>query len=92
MNLISRLVNRSGLRISHSKVPSSGYTNIGIRKFKLGCSNIAFFHRFPVEKEVVNLEKDSPRFMNILGNQWPNLKNLSGGLNLSRGLNMVGST
>ena len=25
-------------------------------------------------------------------NQWPNLKNLSGGLNLSRGLNMVGST
>ena len=27
----------------------------------------------------------------ILG-QWPNLKNLSGGLNLNRGLNMVGST
>ena len=25
-------------------------------------------------------------------NRWPNLKNLSGGLNLSRGLNMVGST
>ena len=25
-------------------------------------------------------------------NQWPNLKNLRGGLNLSRGLNMVGST
>ena len=25
-------------------------------------------------------------------NLWPNLKNLSGGLNLSRGLNMVGST
>ena len=25
-------------------------------------------------------------------NQWPNLKNLSGGLNLSLGLNMVGST
>jgi len=24
--------------------------------------------------------------------QWPNLKNLSGGLNLSRGLNMDGST
>ena len=24
--------------------------------------------------------------------QWPNLKNLSGGLNLSRGLNIVGST
>ena len=24
--------------------------------------------------------------------QWQNLKNLSGGLNLSRGLNMVGST
>ena len=24
--------------------------------------------------------------------QWPNLKNLSGGLNLSRGLNMVSST
>ena len=24
--------------------------------------------------------------------QWPNLKNLSGGLNLSRSLNMVGST
>ena len=24
--------------------------------------------------------------------QWPNLKNLSGGLNLSLGLNMVGST
>ena len=24
--------------------------------------------------------------------QWPNLKNLSGGLNLSRGLNMVRST
>ena len=24
--------------------------------------------------------------------QWPNLKNLSGGLNFSRGLNMVGST
>ena len=23
---------------------------------------------------------------------WPNLKNLSGGLNLSRGLHMVGST
>jgi len=23
--------------------------------------------------------------------QWPNLKNLSGGLNLNRGLNMVGS-
>jgi len=27
-----------------------------------------------------------------LRNPWPNLKNLSGGLNLSRGLNMVGST
>ena len=25
-------------------------------------------------------------------NLWPNLKNLSGSLNLSRGLNMVGST
>jgi len=24
--------------------------------------------------------------------KWPNLKNLSGGLNLSRGLNMAGST
>ena len=24
--------------------------------------------------------------------QWPNLMNLSGGLNLSRGLNMVGTT
>ena len=24
--------------------------------------------------------------------QWPNLKNFSGGLNLSRGLNMIGST
>ena len=24
--------------------------------------------------------------------RWPNLKNLGGGLNLSRGLNMVGST
>ena len=29
---------------------------------------------------------------NDLFEQWPNLKNLSGGLNLSRGLNMVGST
>ena len=29
---------------------------------------------------------------NDLGHLWPNLKNLSGGLNLSRGLNMVGST
>ena len=28
----------------------------------------------------------------LINNQWPNLKNLSGGLNLSRGLNMVGST
>ena len=28
----------------------------------------------------------------ILCNLWPNLKNLSCGLNLSRGLNMVGST
>ena len=27
-----------------------------------------------------------------LFNQWPNLKNLSGGLNLSHGLNMVSST
>ena len=27
-----------------------------------------------------------------LNKQWPNLKNLSGNLNLSRGLNMVGST
>jgi len=25
-------------------------------------------------------------------NQWPNLKNLNGGLNLSRDLNMLGST
>ena len=35
-------------------------------------------------------------FTNLLfqskGVQWPNLKNLSDGLNLSRGLNMVGST
>ena len=30
--------------------------------------------------------------VNKLIEQWPNLKNLSGGLNLSRGLNMVGST
>ena len=30
--------------------------------------------------------------LQIKRNQWPNLKNLSGGLNLSRGLNMVGST
>ena len=29
---------------------------------------------------------------NLFKNLWPNLKNLSGGLNLSRGLNMVGST
>ena len=28
----------------------------------------------------------------IISSQWPNLKNLSGGLNLSRGLNMLGST
>ena len=28
----------------------------------------------------------------LLLNQWPNLKNLSGGLNLSRGLYMVYST
>jgi len=28
----------------------------------------------------------------LLCEQWPNLMNLSGGLNLSRGLNMVGST
>ena len=31
-------------------------------------------------------------FHKYLNEQWPNLKNLSGGLNLSRGLNMVGST
>ena len=30
-------------------------------------------------------------YLNI-GNLWPNLKNLSGGLNLSPGLNMVDST
>jgi len=30
--------------------------------------------------------------MKGLRHQWPNLKNLSGGLNLSRGLNMVGFT
>ena len=30
--------------------------------------------------------------MSPLNYQWPNLKNLSGGLNLSRGLNMVGSS
>ena len=36
-----------------------------------------------VNKETGNLEN---------GNQRPNLKNLSGGLNLSRGLNTVGST
>jgi len=27
-----------------------------------------------------------------LSNMWPNLKNLSGGLNFSRSLNIVGST
>ena len=32
-------------------------------------------------REITNLNK-----------QWPNLKNLRGGLNLNRGLNMVGST
>jgi len=31
-------------------------------------------------------------FAMISAEQWPNLKNLSGGLNLSRGLNIVGST
>ena len=30
--------------------------------------------------------------LSLVSGQWPNLKNLSGGLNLSRGLNMVGST
>ena len=29
------------------------------------------------------------KYYNDQNNQWPNLKNLSGGLNLSRGLNMV---
>ena len=29
---------------------------------------------------------------NEISKQWPNLMNLSGGLNLSRGLNMVDST
>ena len=28
----------------------------------------------------------------LLEHPWPNLKNLSGGLNLSRGLNIAGST
>ena len=32
------------------------------------------------------------RFGDKLPALWPNLKNLSGGLNLSRGLNIVGST
>ena len=31
-------------------------------------------------------------FFRTFRDQWPNLKNLSGGLNLSRGLNMVGFT
>ena len=31
-------------------------------------------------------------FIIFINDLWPNLKNLSGGLNLSRGLNMAGST
>jgi len=50
---------------------------------------------FPVLKILKYVQRNedfngSLIFSKIL--QWPNLKNLSGGLNLSRGLNMVGST
>ena len=40
-----------------------------------------------LDHQSVNLAR--PDFLQYL---WPNLKNLSGGLNLSRGLNMVGFT
>ena len=53
-----------------------------IQKLSLPCSNIVsaicMFSFFGVQHTKVI--------------QWPNLKNLNGGLNLSRGLNMVGST
>ena len=37
-------------------------------------------------------DETSETIVQNLNYQWPNLKNLSGGLNLSRGLNMVVST
>ena len=43
-----------------------------------------------------SLKRNQPNLASVLyvylSVPWPNLKNLSGGLNLSRGLNMVGST
>ena len=43
-------------------------------------------------KELESLPKNKIFWSLYHCNLWPNLKNLSGGLNLSRGLNMVGST
>ena len=42
-------------------------------------------------KFVLNIQNDDFCGSGVT-EQWPNLMNLSGGLNLSRGLNMVGST
>jgi len=41
---------------------------------------------------IVNIKNNKLLIIVLTHLQWPNFKNLSGGLNLSRGLNMVGST
>jgi len=53
--------------------------------------NVILHEYFNLKIKVMHQSKtqnDSTKFFN----QWPNLKNFRGGLNLSRGLNMVGST
>ena len=54
-----------------------------------------FFNSFNFEaflQFIVNIKLNISFRYDIFLDLWPNLKNLSGGLNLSRGLNMVGST
>ena len=53
------------------------------------CALVKYFASNMTFKNFVNYNILNFQILRVL---WPNLKNLSGGLNLSRGLNMVGST
>ena len=49
-------------------------------------------HSQPTQPHNLEFKNQTKNISVVQDIQWPNLKNLSGGLNLSRGLNMVGST
>ena len=68
------------------KYQMSGCKDVGIRNLELAAivQFLKIFPPFPLLFQTSYPEK--------IPEQWPNLKNLSGGLNLSRGLNMIGST